>query len=105
MHNDQITQLRSNPSGASFSGTQVRGGQDNYEFFSAVPADEILDPNAPDQEQCGLTQDRVARFMAVRVVEILEMIQIEHQDAQTLFRPDGPPYLSVEHFLQITTVV
>ena len=43
--------------------------------------------------------------MAISVIEILEMIQIEHQDAECLFRAEGTSDFPFKYFLQVPAVV
>jgi len=43
--------------------------------------------------------------VSVGVVEVLEVIQIEHQDTERLFGTDGAGDFALEHFLQIASIV
>jgi hypothetical protein len=84
---------------------QIGGRQDHDELFAAIAADEILGANAAHKECAGLAQDRIASFMAIGIVEILEVIQIEHEDAKTLFCADGAADFALKYFLQVAPIV
>ena len=43
--------------------------------------------------------------MAVGVVEVLKVIQIEHKNPERLFGTNGAADFPLEHFLEVTAVV
>lgn len=56
-------------------------------------------------EKCGsFAQDLVHDFVAVGIVEFLEMIEVEHEHAQKLSGASSATNLALEHFFEIATV-
>lgn len=51
-----------------------------------------------------LLEDEIAGFMAERVIELLEMIDIEHDHCQRLFGTLHAPQFATACFLQIAAV-
>src|SRR5690349_2865551 len=77
VHDNQFPKCCANALGAGFGSMQIGGRQDHDELFAAIAADEILGANTAHKKCAGLAQDRIASFMAIGIVEILEVIQIE----------------------------
>jgi len=81
MHHNEIAQFRSNALGPGLGCTEIGGGQDHHELFSAIAADKILSTNASNQERTGFAENSIARVVTVSVIEPLEVVEIEHQEA------------------------
>src|SRR5579864_6976864 len=101
----QLTQLRRYTLRPSVRVVQLGSGQDDDELFSAETAHNILRADAPAEEGRELAQDRVARIVAVGVVKLLEVVEIEHEDAERLLGPHGAADFSIQRLFEIAAVV
>ena len=57
-------------------------GQDNDEFIATIAAGNVLPSDVLPKQAGHFSQDRIPRCMAPGVVESLEIIHIQHDDAQ-----------------------
>ena len=57
-------------------------GQDEHEFLAAIPADEVARAQVLDDRLGDAAQDDVAGGVAVRVVDGLEVVDVDEGDAQ-----------------------
>jgi hypothetical protein len=55
--------------------------QDHPEFFAPITTGDIEFPDAVFEENRHAHQHRITELMAVDIVEALEVIQIQHDDA------------------------
>jgi len=65
--------------GGLHRGVQVGVVEDDDEFFSAIAASDIFFPQGLNQQPAQGRQHLVSFRMSVGIVEILEMIDIQHQ--------------------------
>ncbi len=56
-------------------------GRDNQEFLSTVASDQIVGPDRLFHASRRLNQDMVPGQMPIGVVYLLEVIEVEHDDA------------------------
>ena len=105
MHHDKFTKPRANGLGAKSGNPQIGGGEDDHKFFASVAADEIFGTDAANQKRRGFAQHRVTGFVAVSIVELLKVIQIEHHDAERLLSTGGATDFAFQHFGEIAAVV
>ena len=56
-------------------------GRQHTELFAAQPSERVGGAEAPGQPPCDLDQDAVAERMTVPVVHDLEMVDVDHQQA------------------------
>src|SRR4051794_38015320 len=68
-------------------------------------AHKVLGTNASGQEGCGFAQHGVPGLVTVGIVEFLEVIQVEHQDAHGLFGANGAADFAIKHLLQVAAIV
>src|SRR6185436_13233664 len=64
-----------------------RAGQGNDELLAAEAAGNVLVAEAVHQAIADGAQDRVAGVMAVIVVELLEVVDVDRENADTLLSP------------------
>src|SRR5437764_8728603 len=57
--------------------------QHDQKLFATVPTDLIVRPHVAAQSGGGLTQNSIAGEVAVRIVNLFEMIYVEKNDANT----------------------
>ncbi len=57
-------------------------GQDQHEFLAAVAADQVAGAEVLGDRLGDVAQDDVARGVAVRVVDHLEVVDVDERDAQ-----------------------
>ena len=62
---------------------------DDAEFFAAVAAEQIRGADGAAEDRGDVHQDLVADQVAVGVVDPLEVIEVEHQEAERLAMPFG----------------
>src|ERR1700680_2876495 len=79
MRHRQLSKPATNSFGASPGYVQACHGQDDDKLLPAKAANHIFRANTFQQEGSALTQDRVARIMTEGIVELFEVIQIEHE--------------------------
>ena len=60
---------------------------DDREFFAAIPSAQIEDAHAPAKEVGHVPQRTVALEMAQRVVDPLEIVNVDHQQRKVLLLP------------------
>ena len=58
-----------------------RAGDNHHEFVSTVTADQVLRPRAALEQRTDVAQDAVADKVSERVVDCLEIVEIEQNDA------------------------
>jgi len=73
----QLVGLLVRPGGAG----DVADGLKHREFVAAEPRHDIVEPHRAAQPGRYLEQQRVARRVAERIVDLLEAVEIEHQDS------------------------
>ena len=75
------------------------------QLFAAIAARDIARANGADDRGGDLAQDRVAKGVALLVVEALEMVEIDHHDRQRAFAALGEADVAIEHVLHVAAVV
>lgn len=68
--------------GDGMGGVQVRFGEEHDEFFAAVPTDQICGAGIFQAALRHLMQYLVSGGMTVFVVDLFEMVNVEHHDAE-----------------------
>ena len=87
------------------SSAERRFGQDDREFFTAVPSKHFVATNASLNDTRDFFEHVVACEMTVHVVDAFEVIDVEHQNAQFAFVSSTANEFSFERFVQVTLVV
>jgi len=82
----------------------IRSGKQDDEFFPAIAAYHVFGADALHQCQPEFLQYFVSGAMPVGIVELLEMIQIEHNHTQRLLGSCDPPGFAFKKFAQITAI-
>ena len=73
------------PTSSATSGRRV--AQQDDELLAAVPGRHVVLADGPDDRGADRPQDLVADVVAVRVVEDLEPVDVDHEDADGVARP------------------
>ena len=71
-------------------GARRIAGQHDHKFISAPTANKVAGPSIGLQLDRKLLQKIIACRMTVGVVDLLEAVQIEHQDAECLLALNAP---------------
>jgi hypothetical protein len=79
-------------------------GQDQYEFFTPIPAGHIFSPDMALEKLCQALKEAVAGGMTVSIVEPLEVVDIDHEDAEWTQLAGDTPDFAFERFLHVTPV-
>ena len=78
--------------------------EDDGELVATDPAEQIGGPQLTRPTRaCGLKQP-VSGRVALAVVDLLEAVQVEHQDAQRLQRPARAGQRAVELLVPVATI-
>src|SRR5262245_21981628 len=83
---------------------QRRVRQNKRKLLTAVAASDILGAGVSQQQPAERPQQSIAGSMAKRIVDRLEMIDVEHNDAQRATAPRRPAQLAVERLLHVAPV-
>ena len=70
--------------------------QDEREFLPSVAAGDIFTTDVSFQQGSELFQQQIARLMSEVVVEVFEMIQIDHDHSEGTLVAGSPPELQFE---------
>src|SRR3954468_11687739 len=70
--------------------------QDDDELLAAVATDHVDLADLVADAVGDLDHDRVAHLVAVGIVDLLEQVEVEHQDGQRPVEPAGPLHLTSE---------
>src|ERR1700746_2369375 len=97
MQDRQLPQFRSYVLCPVLRATKVCSWQYDDKLLSAESAYSIFCAHALGHEGCGLSQHSIAGIVAIGVVESLEVVQIEHENSQSLLRPRCPPDFALHH--------
>ena len=71
------------------SGVQVGVGQRDGELFTAEATERVVRPGVPSEDRCHRPQSIVACHVTVLVVELLEVVEVEHDDGEWTAAPRG----------------
>lgn len=104
MQDSEFTNPRANAPRLRSGGRQVSRRKDNYKLFASKAADDVFPAHTGAQELRRFLQDGIAGIVTVRVIESLEVIEVEHQDTQELLASDCASNLASQHFFQITGI-
>ncbi len=85
MHNHKIAEGGTNSLGTKSCDPKIIGGEHDDELFASVAAYKVFGADTANQKGCGLAQDGVTSIVSVSIVELLEVIQIDHQQAKRQF--------------------
>src|SRR5882762_3112805 len=78
---------------------------DQNELFSAVAGDDILAPRSRQHVLAYCTQHRVSRGVPERVVEALEVVDIDHHYTEGQAAAPGAALFPAERFLEVAAVM
>src|ERR1700730_9420208 len=84
---DGLAQLLSPPQGL----LSRRLRQDPQKFFAAVAADDIVASRQGPKEGAELPEERVSGLVPKRVIELLKVVDIEHDAPYGVLSPGGAP--------------
>jgi len=93
-----------NPLGAVESSFGSDVGQNDREFFTAIPADKILGSYAGAEGMSDLFENGVSGGVAELVVQFLEVIDIDHQDGEGSVASIGACEFALEGNLEKVTI-
>jgi hypothetical protein len=80
-------------------------GQDDRELLAAIPARDVLAGDVLFHGQGHEAQNLIARLVAVRVVELLEMIDVRHQQREPAAALDRVPDDLLERVVEVLAIV
>src|SRR5207249_1295919 len=75
------------------------------ELFAAIPGHDIATPHGSKEAAGNLNQDPVAGLMAVAVVDPLEVVDVDDEEADAAVVPGRTVDLDTEHLFEEATVV
>ena len=78
--------------------------QDQRELLAAVAAGDVFPARVALEERAHRAQQRVAGGVAEGVVELLEVVDVDHDDAERHLPPPRPPQLAVQRLLHVAAV-
>src|SRR4029078_7613684 len=83
---------------------QGRIRQDQDKLLAAIPAGDVVAAQVRPKETAEFAKDRVAGFVPKGIIKDLEVVDIEHDDAQRLWGARDAPRLSVKRFFEIAAI-
>jgi hypothetical protein len=83
----------------------VRRGEDDRELLAADPADDVARAHGRAQVVGELGEHLVAHGMPEDVVDLLEVVDVDHHDGDVLVRGRGERQLAPEALVEVTVVV
>src|SRR5258708_36530635 len=91
------------PEGVGVDGSLGRrhAGKDQRKFLAAISARDVLPPAVRLQDLSDLFEDPIPGTVAVRVVELFEVIEIEHDHRDRLLGARRAAELPLERFLPV----
>ena len=99
-----VADRRTEPLGDDRAAVRVGLRQQHHELLAALP-ERHVDLAQPDPQPPGeLAQHGVPGRVPVRVVDLLEVVQVEHQHGEHPAEPAGPLHLAAQRFAQVAVV-
>ena len=86
----QIGRLAAESLGQLHRAVEVGAGQQDGELVAAQPRDQVAGPHAAGEQRGDLSQRLVAAGVAVAVVDLLEVVDVEEDDADDGAGAGGP---------------
>src|SRR5579884_3898393 len=99
MRDHQVAEFRADSFATRGGGAKVGRRKHNHKLLASIATDKIFGANTAKEQRSRFAQDCVSSIVPVRVIKFLEVIQIEHEDAQRLLGAHGAPDFPLEHFL------
>ncbi len=100
-----VGERRAAPLGDVQSGLAVGVRQDRDELLAAVPRQHVAGPQRAAQPLGGLDQHHVPALVAVRVVDVLEVVEVRDQQGERHVGAHRPLALQPQHLLEEAAVV
>src|SRR3989475_7608626 len=91
--------------GALGNRSQRGGSHDQHELFAAIARDDILAPRSGQHVLAYCTQHRIPRRVAERVVEALEVVDVDHQHAEGLAAAPSAAFFPAERLFEVAAVI
>src|SRR2546422_9885716 len=86
----------------ALQGRSRRGrSHDQHELFAAIARDDILAPRSGQHVLAYCTQYRIPRRVAERVVEALEVVDVDHQHAEGLAAAPSAAFFPAERLFEV----
>ena len=79
--------------------------ENNQELIPTVADNKIRVSHLLNEKLRHRLQDSVAGLMAVGIVDLLEAIDVDHQEADRMVVPLGPADLTLDNLVKVTAVV
>src|SRR3989442_7969528 len=84
----------------------LRGrSHDQHELFAAIARDDILAPRSGQHVLAYRAQHRIPRRVAERVVEALEVVDVDHQHAEGLAAAPSAAFFPAERLFEVAAVI
>ena len=96
-----LLDLLAQPLGERARALEVRLREDDGELLAAVAREDLVAPDALLDDARHLLEDVVAREVAVDVVDLLEVVDVEHQEAEVAHVAARAHQLLVERLEQV----
>ena len=84
---------------------EVGGRENDRELLAADPADDVARPHGRAKQVCHLEQELVADAVAVDVVDLLEVVEVEHDQADRVVLRRRPHELLPQAVVERPVVV
>src|SRR5947209_6196338 len=101
----EILHLPAELFGALGNRSQRGRSHDQHELFAAIARDDILAPRSGQHVLAYCTQHRIPRRVAERVVEALEVVDVDHHHAERQGAAPGSAFFPAERLLEVAAVM
>ena len=79
-------------------------GKNEREFLPVVPTGDVPAPDASLQYLAQLSEQRITALMAIRVVEPLEVVEVEHDDPDRVPIARGASHLPLQRLFHVAPI-
>ncbi len=97
--------FRLDPLGDHQGASGGRFGKNDRELLSPVPGDDIRGPGALPEEFPDLPEREVAGRMSEAVVELLEIVHVDHQERQGVPVPAGAVQFPAQRLVEFPMII
>src|SRR5579872_2205425 len=100
----QVADVFGDGDGSKPSILEGRAREDQDELLAAVPTGDVFTAQIRQEDFCSFAQGEVSGLVPEAVVELLEVIEVEHQDANLRPVSSSPVELPLQRFLHVSPV-
>src|SRR5437764_10802213 len=104
MQDRQLVQFGANAICPRLGSSGIGKGKNHHKLLSSKATHDIFRAHASLEKSRGFAQHSIASIVTVGVIEVLEMIQIEHHYPHRLLGAQSAPDFAFEDLFQITAI-